>query len=183
MDETHSVNNRARRPPAWGRVLASLFYDGLLILAFWLLGTFLLALVVNPRHHVLDHADVGKLLYWIFLLGLPWLFLTWFWIHGGQTLGMKAWRLRLLDPEGHPVRLGQASRRYAIACAQWLLVGVLLLPLFWFIVSRAQDWSMALTVYLVGWVIVVFALFAWSSQLQHGSLHDRGSKTRLYQDS
>ncbi|EQD76500.1 RDD family protein [mine drainage metagenome] len=175
------MNHPVLKKPFWGRILACLFYDGLLILAFWLLGTFLLALLVNPEHHDLDNGITDKLLYWIFLLGLPWLFLTWFWIHGGQTLGMKAWRLRLQDHQGQAVRLGAASIRFAVACIEWLAIGILLLPLFWLIVSVAHDWSMALTAYLTGWIVVVFLTFAWSSQLKHGSLHDHLSKTQLIQ--
>ncbi len=161
--------------------MASLLYDGLMILAFWLLGTFLLALLINPPNHDLDSGLVSRLFYWIFLLGLPWLFLTWFWVHGGQTLGMKAWRLCLLDMQGQPVSLGAASKRFVIACTEWLVIGILLLPLFWLIVSIPHNWSVALTVYLTGWVITVIIAFAWSSQLKHGSLHDRLSKTQLVQ--
>lgn len=173
------MTDQERQKPSWTRILASLFYDGLLILAFWLLGTFLLALVVSPAHHDLEYHPIGKLLYWIFLLGLPWLFLTWFWVHGGQTLGMKAWRLRLEGQEERPVSLRAASVRFGVACLEWLVIGVLLLPFFWLIKSATGEWSLALSVYLTGWIVTVFLCFAWSSRLQRGSLHDRLSRTHL----
>lgn len=167
--------------PGWVRLFASFFYDGLLILAFWLLGTFVLAIVISPSHQELETGLWSKLFYWLFLLGIPWLFFTWFWVHGGQTLGMRAWRLKAVTRENQSIKLDAASKRFAIAWLEWLAIGLLLLPVYVMLASVSKDWKTAVTVYLVVWIVGTFIFFAWSCRWKHGSLHDRVSKTRLVQ--
>lgn len=38
-------------------------------------------------------------------------FFLWFWTHGGQTLGMRAWRLRIFSTNGQPIGYGRALWR------------------------------------------------------------------------
>jgi uncharacterized RDD family membrane protein YckC len=52
------------------------------------------------------------------------LFYTWFWTHGGQTLGMRAWRIRVHRDDGAPLRWRDALLRFGAA---WLAV----LPVGW----------------------------------------------------
>ena len=42
---------------------------------------------------------------------IPALFFCWFWSHGGQTLGMVAWRVHLEAPDGRPPELPRALLR------------------------------------------------------------------------
>ena len=46
-------------------------------------------------------------------------YFTWFWTHGGQTLAMTTWRIRLVGPDGAPLRWGHAVARYFLL---WLFV-------------------------------------------------------------
>jgi uncharacterized RDD family membrane protein YckC len=110
----------AARPSLWRR-LAAIFYDSWLVAALWLLGatadTFIRA--------GLDLADDGsRLPLQLYLLAAPGLFFGWFWTHGGQTLGMRAWRLKLLDREGRPVGWRQAWIRYGAAWLSLLACGL-----------------------------------------------------------
>jgi uncharacterized RDD family membrane protein YckC len=50
------------------------------------------------------------------VIGVGGIYFTWFWIHGGQTLPMKTWHLRLVDAGGGPVAPGKALARYLLAC-------------------------------------------------------------------
>ena len=45
------------------------------------------------------------------------LYFAWFWSHGGQTVAMKAWHVRLVDVRAQPVRPPRALARYLLA---WL---------------------------------------------------------------
>jgi uncharacterized RDD family membrane protein YckC len=45
---------------------------------------------------------------------------VWFWSHGGQTVAMRAWHIRLVDVHGQPVRWTRALGRYVLAWA-WFL--------------------------------------------------------------
>lgn len=42
-------------------------------------------------------------------------FYLWFWTHGGQTVGMRAWRLRVQNSDGTAISLTQALIRLATA--------------------------------------------------------------------
>jgi uncharacterized RDD family membrane protein YckC len=63
------------------------------------------------------------------------LFFTWFWVHGGQTLGMKAWRLRLVGPGGAAVGWRTALIRFAAGVLSALPAG---LGLWWAALDRER---------------------------------------------
>lgn len=46
------------------------------------------------------------------------------WVRGGQTIGAKAWRLRVVTEHGHPVTVSQAVLRYIVAMVGWLPFGL-----------------------------------------------------------
>ena len=39
----------------------------------------------------------------LFLFAVLGAYFVWFWSHGGQTVAMKAWQIRLLDAAGRPL--------------------------------------------------------------------------------
>ncbi len=53
------------------------------------------------------------------LLMVALLFYCWFWTHGGQTLGMRAWKIRLERFDGRAPEWSDALRRYVAA---WILL-------------------------------------------------------------
>ena len=70
-------------------------------------------------------------LYTAYLGMVAFLYFAWFWTHGGQTLGMRAWRIRLAGRGGEPVTWSLALLRFlgaavSLACAGagylWVLV-------------------------------------------------------------
>ncbi len=66
-----------------------------------------------------------------YVLLVAFLFFAWFWTHGGQTLGMRAWRMRIRSLDGTPVSWVQASKRFAVACLSWPLLGLGVLWILW----------------------------------------------------
>lgn len=105
--------------PVWRR-LAAATYDGLLLVGLWMA-----ALVIDTVAR--DAVDVERawpaLRAYLFLLGL--VFFGWFWTHGGQTLGMRAWRLVVRRGDGAPLRWVDAGLRYAVMLVCW---GIALTP-------------------------------------------------------
>ena len=70
------------------------------------------------------HAAGAKIFFQVYLfLVLLWYF-TWFWTHGGQTLGMRAWRLKLVGRHGEPVRWSQTVVRFAAAILSAAALGL-----------------------------------------------------------
>ena len=59
----------------------------------------------------------------LLMLAVAWAFYGWFWLHGGQTLGMRAWRLKLVTDDGRPLTAGDCLRRSVFATPS-LLAGL-----------------------------------------------------------
>ena len=60
----------------------------------------------------------------LFILAVLYLFYVGFWTHGGRTLGMLAWSLRLIDPDGNRPGLKRASLRFAACLLSWATLGL-----------------------------------------------------------
>ena len=105
-------------PAPLGRRLAAALYDALLLGGIWMAVAIADAAVraafgLPYNVHVLRTA--------LLLAGLG--FFGWFWTHGGQTLGMRAWRLQLRRSDGQPIGWATAAGRYAFAWLAWLPFG------------------------------------------------------------
>lgn len=60
------------------------------------------------------------LLYIVMIYG----FFGWFWRHGGQTLGMRAWKVRVVTDTGQPINWQQALLRCTWAVVSWAALGI-----------------------------------------------------------
>jgi uncharacterized RDD family membrane protein YckC len=125
-----------RRPPEiqalvrvrlWRR-LAAAAYDLLLVIALFMVLT---ALVIAARGG--RSIDSGSLWFQFLLLTGWWLYFGWSWTHGGQTVGMRAWRLVVLTEDGGPVGWGRSVLRFAAAGLSALAAG---LGFLWSLVDR-----------------------------------------------
>ena len=108
-------------PPPCGllRRLAAIFYDSLLLGALWMGATFPLLFLTHG-----EAIHPGNPAYTAYLLVIGWAFFGWFWTRGGQTLGMRAWRIEVRTPDGRPIGWRMATRRYAAAVLSWLALGL-----------------------------------------------------------
>ncbi|TKB48607.1 RDD family protein [Ferrimonas sediminicola] len=107
------------------RRLATLLYDALVALAIYMTAGalfFLLfgALVANglvdnlgQKHaiDVLQHSPLWTLVNELFKLGGVMLFFCYFWQKSGQTIGMRAWRLKLQNTDGSLINWRQGVIR------------------------------------------------------------------------
>jgi uncharacterized RDD family membrane protein YckC len=114
------VSERAAlRAPTMRRRFASALYDLLMLAALVLVATFPFLAIVGDatagwRRHVLQ----------LWVLAVAGAYFAWFWTHGGQTLPMKTWRLRLVRGDGAPVSLPRALHRYVLAVLGLLALGL-----------------------------------------------------------
>jgi uncharacterized RDD family membrane protein YckC len=69
------------------------------------------------------------------LLLAAFLFFGWFWTRGGQTLGMRAWRLKVVDEQGRSLTWLLALRRFAAAAFSWTALGA---GFWWAIFDREK---------------------------------------------
>jgi uncharacterized RDD family membrane protein YckC len=56
----------------------------------------------------------------IVLIGI---YFVWYWRHGGQTLAMQTWKVKLTDAQGKPPSYALATVRYLLAWPSLLLLG------------------------------------------------------------
>ena len=122
-DQPHPTSGLLRR-------LAAGLYDGLLVIALLVIPT-LLAMALRGGEPV----PPGDLLFQALLLLTAGGFFTWFWSHGGQTLGMRAWRLRVEQQSGAPLSMRIALLRFGVSLVSVAAFG---LGLLWILFDADQ---------------------------------------------
>lgn len=144
--------------------LMAMVYETMLMLAVLFAATLPFSALLEQRHALYRRDDLQ---YWLFLvLGI---YFCWFWRHGGQTLAMKTWRIRLLTREGSTLSLKHAAVRYVLAWL-WFLPGLAAARYL-----HAQGWMLVLlpALNMVLWMLAVFL------DPDRQFPHDRLAGTRL----
>jgi uncharacterized RDD family membrane protein YckC len=116
-------------PPGFLRRLGAMFYDSLLLLA-------LLMMLSYPYVWLTGGAKPGlaiKTAYQFYLLAICFFYCAGFWVRGGQTLGLRTWRLQLVRRDGGPITWTLALKRFAAAWLSLLCFG---LGFLWVIFDR-----------------------------------------------
>ncbi len=106
------------RPVGLGRRFAAIGYDSLLLTAVLFVGT---AMLLPFRGG--EAIRAGDVWYTAYLVALSFGYFGWFWTHGGQTLGMRSWRIRLVGAGQVGANWRQALVRFVSACFSWLAFG------------------------------------------------------------
>jgi len=101
------------------RRLAAALYDTVLLLGVELLAFIPYTLL---RRGTGDGSFDPLALFW--LLAVAFLFFGWFWTHGGQTLGMRTWRIRVQTRDGRAITWAQALLRFLTALVSWAALGL-----------------------------------------------------------
>ncbi len=106
-------------PAGLGRRLGAMLYDGLLVLAIWVVMASAHLAVVRLVLEV-PAEQVGTGLVQVISLRLllavtAFAFFAFFWTRGGMTLGMQAWRLRVQTLDGGSINALQALQRFLVA--------------------------------------------------------------------
>lgn len=114
------------------RRLASMFYETLL-----LLGVLSVAFILpHVLLGVFAHINAGRTATWVHLFLLLLLYFLWFWLHGGQTLAMKTWKLKIESADGQALRPAQALLRYLAAWPSLCFCG---LGILWALFDRDRQ--------------------------------------------
>lgn len=157
---------RAQGPaPGLRRRMAAFLYEGVLLFGVVMTVGLIYGIVIGQKH-ALQHREGLQATVFVVLS----LYFMWFWRHGGQTLAMKTWHVRLVSREGGVLSLKQALFRYV---ASWLWFAPALLG------AWLAGWHQSKLLYgaLFGW-IAAYALLSWLHP-QRQFLHDALCGTRL----
>lgn len=145
--------------------MAAFLYEGVVLFGVVMVVGLVFGIATQQRHAMHGREGLQAALF----LALS-LYFIWFWTHGGQTLAMKTWHVRLVSDKGGPLSLKQALLRFM---ASWL----------WFAPSLLCAWllgwhqSRLLYGALGGWMLVYALLGLLTRQKQF--VHDALCGTRL----
>lgn len=92
------------------RRFSAIFYDSLLLLSLLFFATVILLPFTGGKA-----IESNNILYSGYLLLCGYVYFTWQWIHGGQTLGMKAWKIIVISNDSKPLDWKSASLRFLLA--------------------------------------------------------------------
>jgi uncharacterized RDD family membrane protein YckC len=105
--------------PGLLRRLGAVLYDSLILGGVWFAATACL-LPLNGGEAIAP----GQWLFPVYLVLVSYLFFGWFWTHGGQTIGMRAWKIRVVSCSGKALTWRQALIRFGCAILSWSAAGV-----------------------------------------------------------
>jgi len=101
------------------RRLAAAVYDILLVVGVLMIVT--LGLVIATGGEAIPS---GTAAFQLSVLLILFLFFGGFWVSGGQTLGMRAWRLRVETRDGAALDWQRAALRFAASFLAWIPLGL-----------------------------------------------------------
>ena len=111
--------------PSLARRLASLLYEALLVFGVSFFAAWIFYFASGGRDAT---TGVARAELQVFILAVLAAYFVWCWLRGGQTLAMRAWKIRLVD-----VTPGKAIARFLIAAA------LLPLSILWALVDRDRQ--------------------------------------------
>jgi len=114
------------------RRLIAMVYDAFLLIALFALVSLPIVLALG-RDHPINESWLVLLLYRLVLLLTAYLFFGWFWTHGGQTLGMRAWRLQTVKSDGSPMDWISSAKRFLAVLLSWASLG---LGYLWMLIDK-----------------------------------------------
>lgn len=96
-------------PGIWRR-LACFLYEGVLLFGVVMIAGYLYSALTQQRNALEGRHGLMAFLFLVLTM-----YFVWFWSHGGQTVAMRAWHVRVLRADGQPLSQGRALARSLLA--------------------------------------------------------------------
>jgi len=116
------------------RRLFAIFYDCFLLIAILFIVGYI-SIALNSGEAV-ESENPLHLMFVFTLVSVSYLYFGWFWTHGGQTLGMQTWRIRLQNENKTPISWKQVTQRYVTAVFSWSCFG---LGFIWLLFTKKRQ--------------------------------------------
>ena len=145
----------------WRRI-GSLIYDTVLITALVII-MYMPLLSFN-----IEQSSILKIVSQIYIYFIIQYFFVWFWVNGDGTLGMKSWKIKIVDDKGSKVSYKRAIIRFNISIIYFIIIGYSVLIYF-----KNSEVSYFLLTFSV--LLILLPLFRKDKKF----LHDIISKTFL----
>jgi uncharacterized RDD family membrane protein YckC len=122
------MSDNIEKPPGLLRRMAALVYDTFLVLPIIMASV---ALSMGIRTAIygatpgdLSTAELHPQLVQLIAIVSVCAFFSWFWLRNGQTLGMQAWRIKLVCVDGGRISARRAITRCLAACLSAACLGM-----------------------------------------------------------
>lgn len=150
-------------PPWWRRGFCAL-YEAVLLFGVVFIADYVFDSLTQSRHALmLRHLRM----FWLFVvLGV---YFVWFWTHGGQTLAMKTWHVKVVERDARALTRKRALLRY-LTCWLVILPGPALVALTPLAVPEATLLDAGILLFISMWVLI---------DPERQALYDRLLGTRL----
>lgn len=105
--------------------LGAILYDIILLASIFILATFI--------YLAFNHFEIiepGNIYFRIYLLIISYGFFVYFWTRYGQTTGMVAWKLKVVNKNGNKLNIFNSSLRFILALISISFFGIGLLWIF-----------------------------------------------------
>lgn len=166
------------QPASTSKRLLAIVYDGLLLIAVLFLAMAVMLLFFKGKN-----PEDGSLIATLYMILVSYGFFAWFWTHGGQTLGMRAWKLQLVSTHStnNSARISykQSAIRIITAIPAWVIIFIGVAE-----VSRipliSHDWLAYITQLPDGIILGIGLLLLWLDQ-RADNWRDKISHTRMIQ--
>lgn len=115
----------------WRRTLC-LIYDFLLFLAIWFIASLIFIVIVQDTN-----STYFRPIYQFYSLSIIGIYFIWFWTHGGQTLAMQTWKMKVVAKDGSALTMKQAITRYLFAVIGITTFGI---GIIWALFDRDRQY-------------------------------------------
>jgi len=112
------MNSTAPAPASVGMRLTALIYDLFPLLGVWFFAGAIGLSVAGDQNKFARNTAIQALVL-LFTAG----YFVVSWTRGGQTIGMRAWRLRVVNEDGSRVTWARALLRFILATLSFALLG------------------------------------------------------------
>ncbi|HEY9016981.1 RDD family protein [Thiomicrospira sp.] len=102
------------------KIIFALFYDLLLLLAVWFVAAIPFVIWQGEGF---ETQPMTLLAFQIYLLGVSYIYLSYFWLQTGQTPGLRTWKLRLVRTDNYLLTRRDATVRFVLSLFSIVTLG------------------------------------------------------------
>jgi len=100
-----------------------MLYDLVLLISLIFVAAFIPVILFDIKY-----GEPYFFLFQFYIFAVAYVFYGWFWTRSGQTLGMRTWKVKVVNQDGSSINWNRALIRYAVAIISFLTFG---LGFFW----------------------------------------------------
>jgi len=119
QSQTETNSKTSKEHVSLLRRFGAIFYDAFLLLTVLFVASFLIVIPTGIKPE-----DPYFFLFQIYIFVIAYLYFAWCWTRSGQTLGMRTWKMKVVNEDESKLTWGTSLLRFVIAMLSWLPLGL-----------------------------------------------------------